>query len=352
MPSAKHGPSAAEEEAAITPEMTRRVGVSVEDLMALMLLDGVRGFGPQKYKALVEAGVAPVDVLEDPSRLPLAGKSGDTLRRALEDITEEQAAQARRRAVRQILRAYENDARILTHSAPEYPRRVYESNNPVPIIYLRGSAAALADPRSVACVGSRHISEPYAALHARFVRDAVRESFVIVSGFATGADRIGHEEAFRAGGRTILVMPCGLDRPFPPENRELWDELLRYEGAAMVSEFHFGTKAAALTLRKRNKLIVAFAQGVLMSQSSASGGAMNAYRFALEQRKPVATFEPDGTDGTTGNAEIQKGPTAGVRGRQPHALFAAAGLRETTAFPLDTAPDTWNQWLRRLSSLT
>jgi predicted Rossmann fold nucleotide-binding protein DprA/Smf involved in DNA uptake len=78
-------------------------------------------------------------------------------------------------------------------------------------------------------------------------------------------------------------MPGGLDRPFPPENRSLWEDFLSYPGAAFVSEFPFGTRASSLTLRKRNKLIVAFARAVLVSQSSADGGAMNAYRFAAER---------------------------------------------------------------------
>ena len=97
-------------------------------------------------------------------------------------------------------------------------------------------------------------------------RDRVREGGLrrrihIVSGFALGADTIGHEEAWKAGGKTICVMPGGLDRPFPPENRRLWDEFLRYPGAAFVSELGFGVRASALTLRKRNKLIVSFARG-------------------------------------------------------------------------------------------
>src|SRR6185503_14852705 len=96
----------------------------------------------------------------------------------------------------------------------------------------------------------------------------------------------------------------GLDLSFPPENRSLWNELLEYERAVFVSEFPFGRRAASLTLRKRNRLIVAFARGVLVSQSAKDGGAMNAYRFALDQKKPVATFAPDGSADTSGNALI------------------------------------------------
>jgi predicted Rossmann fold nucleotide-binding protein DprA/Smf involved in DNA uptake len=57
-------------------------------------------------------------------------------------------------------------------------------------------------------------------------------------------------------------------------------------------------------LRKRNKSIVAFSLGVLVSQTSNTGGAMNAYRFAIEQKKAIATFQDDGTDDTRGNRDI------------------------------------------------
>ena len=128
-------------------------------------------------------------------------------------------------------------------------------------------------------------------------------------------------------------MPSGLDRPFPPENRAFWRDLMSYPKAALVSEFPFGTSASALTLRKRNKLIVAFGRGVLMSQSSDKGGAMNAYRFAIEQKKPIATFRADNEPDTTGN------------------LFIAESKNHLVQV-FENAPDQaheYQQWLRKLS---
>ncbi len=157
-----------------------------------------------------------------------------------------------------------------------------------------------------------------------------------MSGFAMGADAIGHRTALTALGQTTCVMPCGLDRPFPPEHKSLWEEVLQYPGASVVTEFAFGTAASSLTLRKRNKLIVSFALGVLVSQSSATGGAMNAYRFAVEQRKPVATFSHDEHVDTSGNALIQSAQTT-----------------RTTTFPAPQASDeAFEEWLRTLSSST
>ena len=88
----------------------------------------------------------------------------------------------------------------------------------------------------IACVGSREIESPYADLQADFVRCAVDNSFTVASGFALGADSISHEVAAAARGKTICVMPGGLDRPFPPENKKLWDELLKYENGTTTTQ--------------------------------------------------------------------------------------------------------------------
>jgi predicted Rossmann fold nucleotide-binding protein DprA/Smf involved in DNA uptake len=124
-------------------------------------------------------------------------------------------------------------------------------------------------------------------------------------------------------------MPGGLDRPFPPENKSLWSSLLEYPSATFVTESPFGTAASSLTLRKRNKLIVAFSRGVLVAQSSAKGGAMNAYRFAVEQRKPVATFSADDSADTSGNSQIPNYQNAVV---------------------LKSEPEAFERWLQTLSS--
>src|SRR5207249_5017810 len=98
----------------------------------------------------------------------------------------------------------------------------------------------------------------------------------------------------------------------------------------------FGTQASSLTLRKRNKLIVAFARGVLISQSSVQGGAMNAYRFAKEQRKPIATFSGNGSPETSGNQLIEQQLKPGS------IVFQAANAEG----------EVFRQWLHPLSSST
>ena len=281
-------------------------GPSVRELASIYALDSIKHFGPQKFKQLHKAGLDSIQVLDDPSLLPIDGKRGDQFRREIAEMTDDTRSVVRVRAERQLERADDLQASILTYHHANYPVNVYHSNNPMPVLYARGNCGVLRSKTVVACVGSRGIRHPYNRIHEVLTSKAATAGFVIGSGFALGADTIGHRAAYKAKGSTICVLPGGLDRPFPPENRDLWTQLLEYSGAVMVSEFAFGTAASELTLRKRNKLIVSCSSAVFISQSAVTGGAMNAYRFAREQNKPVATCATDGREDTTGNAKIGK----------------------------------------------
>lgn len=311
--------------------MNRNDSTPLDKLSDIFTLDAVKGFGPQKFKELHESGISPSQVLEKPTELQRFGKRGQDFRKQIESMAPSDRENSRQRAKKQIEMARTNDADILTYDHPDYPQILYASNLPVAALYARGNLAVFREPKAVACVGSRKIRIPYSELHDAFARRAVSSGFVIVSGFATGADIIGHLAAESANGRTIAVMPSGLDRPFPPEHKAIWHRFLQLENAVFVSEFGFGVGANALNLRKRNKMIAGLALGVLVSQSTEEGGAMNAYRFGMEQKKPVGTFKSDGSADTSGNE-----------------LIAGSAERvDSTVLPLDGGP-TWSAWLRTL----
>lgn len=304
---------------------------TLSELTDIFLLESVKGFGPQKFKILREEGLKPGDVIASPREMQRFGKKGIEFRNQVEALGAKGRLEAEKRARKQLDMASLNGGAILTYDSSFYPKVLYNSNTPVAALYARGDYSVLKYRQAVACVGSRNIREPYSQAHNQFAINAAAEGFVVVSGFATGADIIGHLAATEAGGQTICVMPSGLDRPFPPEHREIWHRFNELPGAVFVSEFGFGVGANALNLRKRNKMIAGCALGVLVSQSAEDGGAMNAYRFAIEQKKPVATFEFDGTKDTTGN-DLIAGSADRVRA-------SVLPLRDKGA---------WSRWLQTL----
>jgi DNA processing protein len=317
----------------ITAEVERAVGINLNELTDLYLLNSLKGFGPQKFKTLRDHRKSPADVIAHPDLLPIAGTRGERFRAELKNAPSSLRIQCRERAQKQIQAAAKHHGQIITYSHPAYPRNVYASNNPIPILYVRGALAILTEQPIVACVGSRNTGPPYSDLLRSFTLTAVRMGFAIVSGFAVGADILSHRTAIDASGRTICVMPSGLDRPFPPENKELWHSFSSTSRAAFVSEFPFGSGASALNLRKRNKLTVAFSLGVLVAQSAQDGGSMNAYRFAREQRKPVATFSSNSLPETSGNK-----------------LISAEAIEGDVTFSRERDQSSYEQWLQALLS--
>lgn len=308
------------------------MAVGAEDLAAIFVLDSLKGFGPVRFRRLWEAGVRAREVIERPEVLPVKGKQDEAVREQLLKLDSAVREKAATRATKQLETAAKASAELLTYDDKAYPKVLHQSRYPLPVLYVRGDVGALSS-KTVACVGSRGIRPPYDRALDEFAATAAKLGSCIVSGFALGADSIAHRRALAEKAPTVGVMAGGLDRPFPPENKELWAQMLASEGACFVSEMGFGIRASSMNLRKRNKLIVALSRGVMVGQTAVKGGAMNAYRFAVEERRPIATFAADGKEDSAGNAFMEHDEKA-------QALV--------TSLPITNSRDRWGTWLRQL----
>ena len=281
-------------------------------LAALYALELVSGFGPAKFRALHEAGIDPASALKQPDCLPFKGRTGDKLRRGIESLSPTELDTVRARANDQVERAQALGG-VDSHARGSGLSGAGVREQQPRACALRAGATRRSGAmrrRSRSSVrGTRGSRTPPPRGRSRGWRRGM--AFWWCRDSRWGPIRSVIRRPSRRGGATVCVMPCGLDNVFPPESRELWEQLLHHPKAVFVSEFGFGQRASSLLLRKRNKLIVAFVQGVLVAQSAVDGGAMNAYRFGREQRKPVATFLNDGSKETTGNAAIENDARTG-----------------------------------------
>src|SRR4051812_33055109 len=137
--------------------MTQKPLPSLDELSDIFTLEAIKGFGPQKFKELHEAGISASTVLSRPAEMQRFGKRGQDFRKQIETTGPSGREQARRRAKKQIEAARTNEGAILAYGDRHYPPILYASNMPVPALYARGNLAALREPKAVACVGSRKI---------------------------------------------------------------------------------------------------------------------------------------------------------------------------------------------------
>lgn len=151
-----------------------------------------------------------------------------------------------------------------------------ESGDPVPPIalWVRGPAdlTTLAI-RSVGIVGAR-AATPYGThLSAEFGYGLAARDVAVVSGGAYGIDAAAHRAALAAHGTTVLVSAAGLDRPYPPGNAMLFDQVA--DTGLVVSESPPGCSPQRRRFLTRNRLIAAFSTGVVVVEASARSGATN-----------------------------------------------------------------------------
>jgi DNA processing protein len=111
---------------------------------------------------------------------------------------------------------------VLDDDSPGQPRQVY--NRP-PFLFIRGELRE-GDKRAVAVVGTRSPSDAGLDQAGRLSEELARSDVTVLSGLARGIDAVAHRGALDARGRTIAVMGTGIDRIYPPEHRDLADEIL------------------------------------------------------------------------------------------------------------------------------
>jgi len=132
-------------------------------------------------------------------------------------------------------------------------------------------------------VGSRSPT-PYGEAQARRFALALAEAGVtVVSGMARGVDGRAHEAALDVGGRTIAVLGCGLDRPWPPGPL---GERLMAEGL-LLSEYEPGTRPRKGYFPMRNRLISALSSAVLVIEAAHASGSLITAHWAAEQGRDV-----------------------------------------------------------------
>ena len=105
-----------------------------------------------------------------------------------------------------------------------YPELLRQSPDAPAVLYVRGDPARSTEPQ-LAMVGSRNPTAGGVSTAREFAAWFARAGLTITSGLALGIDAACHEGALAAGGLTVAVLGCGLDRVYPPSNQALAERI-------------------------------------------------------------------------------------------------------------------------------
>ncbi len=173
---------------------------------------------------------------------------------------------------------------VISFLDENYPADLLEIHDPPVLLYVKGDMTP-SDDYCLSIVGSRNASFYGLEMAEGLAFDLASRGITIVSGMAQGIDSSAHQGALRGGGRTIAVLGSGVDVIYPPDNKKLYESIVRH--GAVVSEFPLKTKPFSYNFPKRNRIISGISKGTVVVEAAKRSGSLITARLALEQGREV-----------------------------------------------------------------
>ncbi len=262
---------------------------NVDELATLLWLNSVPRIGPAASRLLLTYYRTPIEVFHasDYQEVPgLRPHIVEELRRApkvLNPVLIE---------AEKILSQVEKlGISIVTPLFHAYPQQLLEHPSYGPsILYVIGDVTCLSLAGG-AIVGTRSPSAEAKERTRQAATNLAQNGLAIFSGMAKGIDAEGHRGALDAGGKTVAVLGCGVNRVYPKENADLYERICKT--GAIVSEYTPNTPPSPDNLRRRNKLIVGLSHFVVVAECPADSGTIIAARAAIQQQRPLFVLKLD-----------------------------------------------------------
>ena len=161
-----------------------------------------------------------------------------------------------------------------------YPLRLRNIADPPYALWYRGELPEN-DRLYVGIIGARSCSDYGRRSAEYFGRELAKAGVDVISGMATGIDGLSQAACLSAGGKSYGVLGSGPDVIYPRSNGRLYQDLIGNGG--VISEFIPETAAIAANFPRRNRIISALSDVLLVIEARERSGTFITVNFALEQ---------------------------------------------------------------------
>lgn len=170
--------------------------------------------------------------------------------------------------------------RFVSPGDAEWPGQLDDLGDARPLgLWVRGRPSLrIWALRSVAVVGARACTEYGAHMAVTLAAGLAERGWVVVSGGAYGVDGAAHRGALGAGGATVAVLACGVDRPYPRGHTELITRIA--EQGLVIGELPPGDHPTPSRFVLRNRVIAALTRGTVVVEAAYRSGSLVTARAA------------------------------------------------------------------------
>ena len=171
----------------------------------------------------------------------------------------------------------------IKYKSKYYPKLLRNISAPPKELFVAGE---IPDLPMVAIVGSRRPTDYGRQVTYRIATDLARAGICVVSGMALGIDGVAHQAALEANGKTIAVLGCGLNNPYPTANRHIFNAIIKGSGA-VISEYQPSMPGLKQNFPARNRIIAGMCLATVVTEADASSGSLITANFALTENRLV-----------------------------------------------------------------
>lgn len=166
-----------------------------------------------------------------------------------------------------------------------YPDLLRNIKNAPQEIYVNGDEKCLHLP-CITVVGSRNMTDYGREMTEKIVKSLTLAGICIVSGLAIGVDSVAHQTCIENGGKTVAVLGSGLNKIYPKENIELYNNIIKC-GGCVISEQEPNQEAEKIFFPARNRIVSGLSLGTVVIEATYRSGTSITAKFAFEQGRKV-----------------------------------------------------------------
>lgn len=241
-------------------------------------LNGIKGVGPAVAKKLIEKFISPENIYN-------AGKKEIQALAGVGDKLSENIIEARNldNAKKLLYKCEKENINIVNYKEEKFPSIINNYSVMPVLLYYRGNLYN--NISGVAIVGARRCSEYAKQVTVEASSFLAENKIPVISGMAKGIDGYAHTACLKGNGYTAAFLGCGVDICYPNEHIELMEKII--EKGVVISEYPPGITPKPEYFPKRNRLISACSQKVLVVEAGENSGALITANYAKKQNKEI-----------------------------------------------------------------
>ncbi len=184
---------------------------------------------------------------------------------------------------------------VISKNDKYYPTSLFDLTKVPSKLHIQGDIKILKKP-SIAIIGTREASESQLNQAYNIGRLVAKKGYVVLNGLARGCDQEAIRGALSVNGKTIGILPSGLDNIYPSSTKKLVEPMIK-NGGCIMTEYEDYIKPQKYTFIERDRLQAAIADKLIVVAAKDNSGTMHTMNFARNLNKQVACI--------AGNVEIK-----------------------------------------------